>query len=187
MPKFIELTKSLRLGRPVDRPEPVWLRYGGEKPAARGRIGPGTCGIGSIRAGQELRLVFAEPALVHWAIDDSDPPGTRSRCRGMLGLYVADLAVETLEAGQRVVFSIQDLTTGTWVESDRVIEVAVADHTSATRRVVRPPMGRSNIFRLIDEPCSWTLGGVRLRDAMTRQECRTNVTGWKRMSGTAFQ
>jgi glucoamylase len=133
--EFIKLTKSLRLGRPVDRPEPVWLRYGGEKPAATRAHWTRNMRIGTIRAGQELRLVFAEPALVHWAIDDWDQPRDTVTVRGMLGLYVADLAVETLEAGQRVVFSIQDLTTGTWVESNRVIEVAVANHTAgdATR------------------------------------------------------
>jgi hypothetical protein len=41
----------------------------------------------------------------------------------MLGLHVADLASEALAAGQRLVFSILDGTTGSWIESDRVIEV----------------------------------------------------------------
>ena len=45
----------------------------------------------------------------------------------MLGLHVADLGTDTLEVGQRVVFSIQDLATGTWFESDRVIEVVAQD------------------------------------------------------------
>jgi hypothetical protein len=44
--EFIELTRSLHLGRPVGRPEPVWLRYGGDKPGPRGRIESGTRGLG---------------------------------------------------------------------------------------------------------------------------------------------
>jgi hypothetical protein len=48
---------------------------------------------------------------------------------------VADLAVETLKAGQRIVFSVQDLKTGTWTERDRVIEVVTAE---AAASGVRP-------------------------------------------------
>ncbi len=133
--EFIKLTKSLRLGRPVDRPEPVWLRYGGEKPVATRAHWTRRMRIGTIRAGQSLRLVFAEPALVHWGIDDWRQPRDTRTVPGMLGLCVADLAVETLKAGQRIVFSVQDLKTGTWTERDRVIEVVTAE---AAASGVRP-------------------------------------------------
>jgi glucoamylase len=125
--EFIKLTKSLRLGRPVDRPEPVWLRYGGDRPRAARAHWSRHMRIGAIRAGQALRLIFAEPALVHWGIDDWRQPRDTPTVLGMLGLQVADLASESLEAGQRLVFSIQDLTTGSWVEHDRMIEVVAED------------------------------------------------------------
>jgi glucoamylase len=128
--EFIKLAKSLRLGRPVDRPEPVWLRYGGEKPRAARTHWTRNLRIGSIRAGQALRLIFAEAALVHWGVDAWREPRDVSTVRGMLGLHVADLAVETLEAGQRIVFSIQDVASGNWVEHDRVIEVVAEDITT---------------------------------------------------------
>ena len=58
--------------------------------------------IGTINAGQALRFVFAEPALVHWGIDDWQHPQDTVTVRGMLGLQVADLASEALAAGQRI-------------------------------------------------------------------------------------
>src|SRR3984957_4325014 len=116
--EFIKLTKSLRLGRAIDRPEPVWLRYGGNKPRAARAHWTRHMRVGTIRAGQALRFVFAEPALVHWSIDDWRQERDIVTEPGMLGLQVADLASEALAVGQRLVFSIQDLTTGSWIEND---------------------------------------------------------------------
>jgi len=79
--------------------------------------------VGTIRSGQALRLVFAGPAVVHWGIDDWQQPQDTVTVLGMFGLQVADLASGALAAGQRLVFSIQDLTTGSWIEHDRVIVV----------------------------------------------------------------
>ena len=128
--EFLKLTKSLRLGHAVDRQQPVWLRYGGNKPHAPRAHWTRHMRIGTIRAGQAFRLIFAEPALVHWGIDDWQQPRDTVTVQGMLGLQVADLASEALEPGQLLVFSIQDVTTGNWIENDRVIEV-VAEDTAA--------------------------------------------------------
>jgi glucoamylase len=125
--EFVKLTKSLALGRPVDRPEPVWLRYGGEKPQAARAHWTRRMPVGTIRAGQTLRLIFAEATLVHWGIDDWRQPRNTSTVLGVLGLQVADLASGALLAGQRIVFSVQDVTTGRWIEHDRVIEVVAKD------------------------------------------------------------
>ncbi|MGA3004595.1 MAG: glycoside hydrolase family 15 protein [Acetobacteraceae bacterium] len=121
--EFIKLAKSLGLGHPVDRPEPVWLRYGGNRPHAPRAHWARHVRVGTIYAGQALRIIVAEPALVHWGIDDWQQPQDSVTVRGMLGLQVADLASEALAAGQRIVFSIQDRATGIWVEHDRVIQV----------------------------------------------------------------
>jgi glucoamylase len=121
--EFIKLTKSLRLGRAVDRPEPVGLRYGGNKPRATRAHWTRRMRIRTIYAGQSLRFVFAEPAVVHWGIDGWQHPRDAATVRSVLDLQVVDLTSETLVAGQRLVFSIQDVATGTWFENDRVIEV----------------------------------------------------------------
>ncbi len=59
--EFITLTKSLRLGDAVDRPEPVWLRYGGNKPNGPRAHWTRRMPVGTIRAGQALCFVFAGP------------------------------------------------------------------------------------------------------------------------------
>ncbi len=128
--EFIKLTKSLRLGRAVDRPEPVWLRYGGNKPRATRAHWTRHMRIGTMRAGQALRFVFAEPTRVHWGIDDWQQPRDSVTAPGMLGLQGIDVASEALHAGPRLVFSIQDQATGTWFENDRVIEVVSEQATA---------------------------------------------------------
>ncbi len=121
--EFIKLTKSLRLGHAVDRPEPVWLRYAGNKPRAARAHWTRNMRVGTIQAGQTLRLVFAEPAQVHWGIDDWQHPQDTVTVAGMLDLQVAEIASDALAPGQRLVFSIRDLTTGDWIEHDRTIGV----------------------------------------------------------------
>jgi hypothetical protein len=91
--------------------------------------------IRTIYAGQSLRFVFSERAVVHWGIDGWQHPQDTATVRSVLDLQVVDLTSETLVAGQRLVFSIQDVATGTWFENDRVIEVvsegAIAQETKA--------------------------------------------------------
>jgi glucoamylase len=125
--EFMKLTASLRLGRPIDRPEPVWLRYGGIKPAARRAHWTRRMPVGWIRAGQTLRLLLAAPSLVHWGLDDwrnaKDTPTEPTAS----GLHGVDLPTEALKPGQRVTFSIQDHGTGSWVEQERQVLVVLDD------------------------------------------------------------
>jgi glucoamylase len=125
--EFIKLAASLHLGRPVDRPEPVWLRYGGTRPASRRSHWSRRTPIGSILTGQGLRLILERPCLVHWGVDGwQDVRDVNSR-PGLLGLHVADLATEQLEAGRWIVFSVQELETGLWIERDRTAVIAPDD------------------------------------------------------------
>ena len=79
--EFIKLTKSLRLGRAGRSAgaglAALWRR---QTPAARAHW-TRHMRIGTIRAGQALRLVFAEPAVVHWGIDDWQQPQDTSPAR----------------------------------------------------------------------------------------------------------
>jgi glucoamylase len=138
--EFIKLVMSLRLGHAVDRPEPVWLRYGGNKPRAARAHWTQHMRVGTIQAGQSLRLIFAQSTLVHWGIDEWQRPQDSVSAAGILGLQVVDLGTETLEAGQRIVFSIRDLASGKWVESDRAIVVVPAQ--SGAQEMHVPSAGR---------------------------------------------
>jgi glucoamylase len=129
--EFMKLTASLRLGWPIDRPEPVWLRYGGIRPTASRAHWTRCMPVGWIRAGQSLRLILAAPSRIHWGLDDWQNPTDVPTKAGALGLHLAELPTEELEAGRRIVFSIQESETGRWIEHDRVIVIASDDASSS--------------------------------------------------------
>jgi glucoamylase len=79
--EFIKLTKSLRLGRPVDRPEPVWLRYAGNKPRAARRIGPAICESGRSMPVRRCALSSPSPRWCIGASTTGNNRGTPSRYR----------------------------------------------------------------------------------------------------------
>jgi glucoamylase len=129
--EFMKLTVSLRLGRPIDRPEPVWLRYGGIRPTASRAHWTRRMPVGWIRAGQSLRLILEAPSLIHWGLDAWQEVSDMKTTVGALGLHLADLPTERLDVGRRVVFSIQELASGCWIEQDRTIVVAPEDVSSS--------------------------------------------------------
>ncbi len=96
-------------------------------------------------------MSFAEPTLVHWGIDDWQQPQDTWTASGMLGLHVADLETGALAVGQRIVFSVQDLTTGNWVESDRIIEIVAEDAVATPGTVIQSA----------DRSADWALGELR--------------------------
>jgi glucoamylase len=99
----MKLAASLRLGRPIDRPEPVWLRYGGQRPRARRAHWSRRMPVGWIRAGQGLRLLLENPATIRW-----QDGGEARTVEGTLGLHYVDLPTEALAPGGRFAFSIAD-------------------------------------------------------------------------------
>ncbi|SDD47262.1 glycoside hydrolase family 15 protein [Belnapia rosea] len=125
--EFMKLAASLRLGRPIDRPEAAWLRYGGVKPQAPRAHWSRRMPVGWIRQGQELRLLLDRPALVEWRPEGEAEPRPRPVVSGPLGLLLADLPTEGLESGTRLLLSIQDPATGTWMERDRPVAILPAD------------------------------------------------------------
>jgi len=100
------LAESLRLGRPIDRPEAVWLRYGGVRPTASLAHWTRRMPVGWIRAGQSLRLIFDVPALIHWGVDAWQNVIDVITTAGMLGLHIADLTAESISSAGRIVFSV---------------------------------------------------------------------------------
>ena len=143
--EFIKLAISLRLGHPVDRPEPVWLRYGGKRPASHVAHWSRRAPVGWIRAGQALRLMFDAPTLVHWSLDDWGHPQDTLTAPGMLGLHIADLPSERLNPQQRIVFAVRDLRSGTWSERDHVVAVVANEASDSAEHLVAPRVAAENI------------------------------------------
>jgi glucoamylase len=121
--EFMKLIVSLRLGRPFDRPEALWLRYGGVRPRSQRAHWSRRMQIGWITEGQRLRLMLERSCMVHWGVDDWQAVRDDATVDGPLGLHVADLATEHLKTGQRIIFSIMELTPDNWIEHDRVVAI----------------------------------------------------------------
>ena len=95
----------------------------GETAARSGALGPRHMPVARIPQGLPLRLILAAPALVHWGFDEWCH-ATDARTRpGSLGLHVVDLPTENIANGETLRFSIQDLASRDWIESDRLVQV----------------------------------------------------------------
>ncbi|MBN8907705.1 MAG: hypothetical protein J0H99_13975, partial [Rhodospirillales bacterium] len=120
--EFVKLAVSLRQGRPVDRPETVWLRYAGRKPRpSRAHWAPWTPVV-AIRQGQSLRLLADTPLVVRWSIDGWRTTSETPAVPSVLGLHAADLATEALEAGR-----IVNLASDAWPGRESAVTVVAPE------------------------------------------------------------
>ncbi len=116
--EFIKLAMSCGMGRPCDRPEPVWQRYRGKRPASAHAVWTPRFPRGEIDAGQTLCVCLPAPALVHYGIDAWQGVGDVTATDRGLGLYVAELPSATLKRGQSVQFTYYWTESSTWEGRD---------------------------------------------------------------------
>lgn len=110
--EFLKLAASIRLGRPSDRPEPVWDRYRGERPEVPWRTWRFNNRARALPAGKTLRVELMAPARVHWTCDNwQTAHDTETRDTG-LGVYVADLPTESASPGTEIAFTFY------WTEAE---------------------------------------------------------------------
>ncbi|WP_210202484.1 glycoside hydrolase family 15 protein [Alsobacter soli] len=121
--EFAKLALGLRLGRPIDRPEAVWLRYGGRTPVWECAHWTRRMPVATMRRGQALRFIFEGPTLVHWSKNDWSAATDAVSRSAMLGLHVVELGPEELGDASFIVFSVQDLTSGEWTDADRRLSI----------------------------------------------------------------
>ncbi len=102
--EFVKLALSLAAGVPVDRPARTWARYRGKRPRLDFALWQPRQRIWQLAAGQELRLLLPEPAVVHWGRNDwRDPADVPTEDWG-LG-HVARLPTSSLGAGTIINFT----------------------------------------------------------------------------------
>jgi len=121
--EFIKLVASRSLGRPFDRPEALWQRYGGKRPAPAYAIWSSRLPIATIRAGQVLRVCVTAPARIHMGIDNWQRITDVETTDSELGLHYADLPTQSLDCGRRVVFTFFWPRSGNWEGRDYTIEI----------------------------------------------------------------
>ena len=121
--EFVKLAASRVLGRPFDRPQAVWQRYGGRRPTARRGYWTQRLPADTLGAGQGLRICLSEPATVHWGTDGWRQAADAETAEIGLGLHVCDLPTEGLAPGGSIDFTLHRHADGQWAGLDYRVEV----------------------------------------------------------------
>lgn len=121
--EFIKLAVSRQLRRPFDRPDAVWQRYHGRRPAPDYALWMPRLPIDEIAAGQALRLCLPEPARVHWGVDGwQEITDTATRDHG-LGTHVAEIPAARLAAKTSLDFTMQWIASSRWEGRDYAVRI----------------------------------------------------------------
>ena len=122
--EFVKLALSRALGRPCDRPESVWRRYGGTRPPLERVIWTPRFPVTATPVGINLCVGLVEPARVRYGINGwTGAADVATRDCG-LGMHVADLPVAHLPPGSTIEFTFQWATSQRWDERDFRVEIA---------------------------------------------------------------
>jgi len=122
--EFIKLALSIAAGAPVDRPSHTWARYGGRRVELDYALWQPRQRVKQLVAGQELRILLAEPAQVHWGKNGwRDVTDTFTEDWG-LG-HVARLSTTGFTAGEHINFTFYWLNRKVWQNEDFQVEVII--------------------------------------------------------------
>ena len=112
--EFIKLALSRALGRPCDRSEAVWRRYGGVRPPLERVIWTPRFPVTTVATGSGLCIGLPEPARVRCGINGWTAVADVATHDGGLGMHVAALPVAQLPPGSTVEFTFQWTTSHVW-------------------------------------------------------------------------
>lgn len=104
--EFIKLAAGRARGRPVDRPEAVWRRYRGERPASRIRFWTLAAPVGWIDAGCRLKLLLPRAAVLLWSLDDWQHAHKTTSAAALLGIHPVT-PDWTAQSGQTLRFNLR--------------------------------------------------------------------------------
>ncbi len=121
--EFVKLAMSCELGRPCDRPEAVWQRYGGRRPAVDHVVWTLRLPAAELHPGQRLRIWLPAPALVHCGVDGWQHVADVPTHDTGLGMHVAEPPAAQLRAGQRIDMTFYWTGSGSWEGRDYRIDV----------------------------------------------------------------
>jgi glucoamylase len=116
--EYLKLRRSLADKRVFDMPTQTVQRYQKEKVESRLAIWRFNQKCRTLQRGQQLRIETLSPATVHWTVDGwRSTHDSATRDTG-LGVYVVDLATDSLKSGERIDFTFYWLEVGTWEQKD---------------------------------------------------------------------
>ena len=119
--EYLKLVASRKLGRPFDRPESVWRRYGGQRPPLTRAVWTEQAPVASLPESCALTLALRESATVRWGVDDWQDIREQSTQANPLGLHLLEIDAQRLRAGRRIDFTYR--TGARWVGRDFRVQV----------------------------------------------------------------
>ena len=122
--EFVKLAASRVLGRPFDRPESVWQRYGGERPEPDTWIWSAKSPIASVAEGKHLTLILPRPARLHVGFDGWHQVRDLESQELGLGAQGITLAAEELAGHCRLDITWRWRDDGQWLGKDFAVRIA---------------------------------------------------------------
>jgi glucoamylase len=120
--ELVKLQASRRLGRPFDRPTPVWRRYGGRPPAPTLAVWTPWAPIRTLWRGERLCVCLPEAGVVHWGRNGWREVRDVATVPAGFGLHRALLTDAGLGSGETVELTWRGELTG-WSGQEVVIGV----------------------------------------------------------------
>ena len=121
--EYIKLIISRGLKRPFDRPELVWQRYRGQRPALRRVIWCEHAPASELPEGCALTLALREPGTFRFGVDSWHDVREQQTTPHPLGLHLTAIDTAHLTAGQGIDVTFRRAASDAWVGRDYRIRV----------------------------------------------------------------
>jgi glucoamylase len=121
--EFIKLCYSRALGYPVDRPVATWNRYQGKRPEISHSIWGPRYRPRHIPPGNQFTVALRAPAQVHWGINGWQAVRDSHTMDTGLGVYIVDLPLVELGAGETVQFTFYWSEQKLWDGQDYEVQI----------------------------------------------------------------
>ncbi|MDE2138754.1 MAG: glycosyl hydrolase, partial [Gammaproteobacteria bacterium] len=121
--EYVKLVMSRALKRPIDRPESVWERYRGIRPALTRVMWCEHAPAGELPQGCALTLALREPGTFRWGLDGWQDVREQEATASVLGLHLLEIDTAHLAAGRRIDLTFRHAAGDAWVGRDFAIGV----------------------------------------------------------------
>jgi glucoamylase len=121
--EYLKLRRSLGDGRVFDMPHQTQTRYLTEKKTTTRRAWRFNHRLRAVSPGTQLRVEALAPAMVHWSADDWQTTNDVMTRDVGLGVHIADLMTEGMNAGSRIRYTFYWPAGARWEGRDFVVSV----------------------------------------------------------------
>lgn len=130
--EYIKLVVSRSLGRPFDRPERVWQRYGGRRQRLERVVWCAHAPASELPEGAALTVAATAPATFRWGFDGWQDIHEERTTATSLGLHTVEVDTARLKSGRSIDLTYRLEPGEEWVGRDFRIAVVPADDAAKT-------------------------------------------------------